>query len=52
MPYIPPGVGPVTASRIIEYRDEYGGFGKIEDIKNVSGIGEKTFLKMKPAICV
>ena len=47
-----PGVGPVTASRIIEYRDEYGGFGKIEDIKNVSGIGEKTFLKMKPAICV
>lgn len=47
-----PGVGPVTADRIIVYREENGRFSSIEDIKNVSGIGEKTFEKLKDHITV
>lgn len=44
------GIGPVTAEKIIEYREENGRFDNIEDIKNVSGIGEKTFEKLKDDI--
>ncbi len=46
------GVGPATAEKILAYRREYGQFNKIEDLKNVSGIGEKTFAKLKSHICV
>ena len=46
------GVGPVTAQKIIEYREANGSFGSIEEIRNVSGIGEKTFEKMKGEITV
>lgn len=34
-----PGVGPVLAERIIQYRDEYGPFENINDLKKVKGIG-------------
>ncbi|MBR6799983.1 MAG: helix-hairpin-helix domain-containing protein [Firmicutes bacterium] len=44
------GVGPVTAEKIIDYRESNGRFKDIEDIKNVSGIGEKTFEKLKDDI--
>lgn len=47
-----PGVGPATADKIIQYRESNGRFQTIEDIKNVSGIGNKTFEKMKDKICV
>lgn len=47
-----PGVGPSLASRIVEYRTKSGGFKKIEDLMNVKGIGEKSFLKLKPQITV
>ena len=45
-----PGVGPAKAQAIIAYRDESGGFQTIEDIKKVSGIGEKSFERLKDLI--
>jgi len=47
-----PGIGPVTANKIISFRMEHGLFRKLEDLKKVSGIGDKTFEKMKPFICI
>jgi len=47
-----PGVGPKTAARIIEYRQKNNGFKKVEEIMNVRGIGEKTFLKMKDQLTI
>ncbi len=47
-----PNVGEVTAERIISYREAYGGFDKIEELMNVSGIGEKKFADMKPYVTV
>lgn len=46
------GIGPSTASSIIAYREEYGGFSSIEEIMNVKRIGEKTFVKIKDRISV
>ena len=42
-----PGVGAVTAQRIVEYRSAHG-FAKIEDLMNVKGIGQAKFKKMQP----
>ncbi len=47
-----PGVGPATAQNIINYREQYGGFAAIEEIKNVKRIGDKTFEKLKDHITV
>jgi competence protein ComEA len=47
-----PGVGPATAEKIIAYRQKNGYFRRKEDIKNVSGIGDKTYEKMKDLITV
>ncbi|MCL2820053.1 MAG: helix-hairpin-helix domain-containing protein [Oscillospiraceae bacterium] len=38
-----PGIGNVLASRIIDYRRQHGDFSRIEDLRNVSGIGEKRY---------
>jgi competence protein ComEA len=47
-----PGIGAKTAERIIEYRQKKGPFKKIEELMNVKGIGEKSFLKLRPQITV
>lgn len=47
-----PGVGPVIAQRIIDFRKLKGDFKTVEDIKKVSGIGEKTFEDIKDYIVV
>lgn len=47
-----PGIGPVTAEKIISYRESNGYFSSVEQIKNVSGIGDKTYEKIKDIINV
>ena len=47
-----PGIGPSTALKIINYRNEHGKFKNIGDIKNVSGIGDSKFENIKEYICV
>lgn len=44
------GIGPVLAGRIISYREKYGPFKKIEDIKEIKGIGGKTFEKIRKGL--
>jgi competence protein ComEA len=47
-----PGIGPAKAAAIIAYREEHGPFQKVEDLSNVTGIGEKTLEKIKEHIVV
>lgn len=47
-----PGIGPVLAQRIVDYRAQKGGFKNIEEIKEVSGIGDKRFEAIKDLITV
>jgi competence protein ComEA len=47
-----PGIGPKTADLVVQYRVKNGPFKKIEEIMNVRGIGEKSFLKIKNRLTV
>ena len=46
------GIGPTLAGRIINYREEFGPFGTKEELKNVKGIGDKTYDKIKETIII
>lgn len=47
-----PGIGPVTAQRVIEHRTKNGPFKKVEDLMSVKGIGQKRFSVLKDRITI
>jgi len=47
-----PEVGPVTAQAILDYRTEHGGFGSVDELLDIEGIGEKTLGKIAPHVTV
>jgi competence protein ComEA len=44
------GVGPVTAKKILDWRRQHGGFGSVDDLKQISGIGPKRFEDLKDKV--
>lgn len=46
------GIGPAKAEAIITYREEHGEFQQIEDLRNISGFGEKTIERLKSELTV
>ncbi len=47
-----PGVGPATVQKILEYRQQHGGFGSVEELGQVSGIGEKRLAALRDQVQV
>ncbi|RFS85614.1 ComEA family DNA-binding protein [Actinomadura spongiicola] len=47
-----PGVGPVLAQRIVDFRTQHGGFRSVEQLQDVSGIGARRFADLKPMVRV
>ena len=46
------GVGPATAQKILDWRAQHGGFGSVDDLKQISGIGPKRFESLKDKVRV
>ena len=46
------GIGPALAEKIVSYRNSNGKFKKVEDLKNVNGIGESKYRNIKDSICI
>jgi len=46
------GVGPSTAQKIIDYREEHGGFRSVDELKEVSGIGDAKFAALKDQVTI
>ena len=44
------GIGPLTAQKILEYREELGGFGSIEELGEIPGIGEKRLASLREEV--
>jgi competence protein ComEA len=47
-----PGIGPVLAGRIVEYREVRGAFRDVEQLRRVKGIGKKTYERIRPLVAV
>ena len=47
-----PGVGPVLAQRIVDYRDQHGGFKTVADLRKVTGIGDARYNDLKTRVTV
>ena len=47
-----PGVGPVTAQRIVEWRERHGRFTRVEQLREVEGIGERRFAQLRELVTV
>jgi competence protein ComEA len=44
------GIGPATAQKILDWRKEHGGFGSVDDLRQISGIGPKRFESLKEKV--
>ena len=44
------GIGPTLAGRIVQYRDAHGGFRSVDELRQVSGIGDKRFAALRKAV--
>lgn len=47
-----PRIGARTAERIVKFRKEHGAYRRIEEVMNVQGIGEKSFVRLRPYLAV
>ena len=47
-----PGVGPVLAQRIVDWRAQHGRFDSVDQLNDVSGIGDAKFASLKPLVAV
>jgi competence protein ComEA len=47
-----PGVGPVTAQRILEWRTRHGRFSRVEQLREIEGIGERRFAQLRELVVV
>src|SRR5262249_1876023 len=47
-----PGVGPVLAERIVDFRERNGGFHSVDDLRKVTGIGDARFTELKARVTV